>query len=110
MPTLVASERSPRCLSGKSAKRSAVAFSPGTKGCSYGGASGPASIEPHSHANEQIVRMLKGRWSSASAANSGPGAVAVRAGKTRTLMTGYKGEFLTITKVTLWAQSQIICT
>ena len=28
-------------------------------------------VEPHSHANEQIVWMLKGRWSSASAANSG---------------------------------------
>ena len=31
-------------------------------------------VEPHSHANEQIVWMLKGRWSSASAANSGSAA------------------------------------
>ena len=33
-------------------------------------------VEPHSHANEQIVWMLKGRWSSASAANSGSAAQA----------------------------------
>ena len=34
-------------------------------------------VEPHSHANEQIVWMLKGRWSSASAANSGSAAQAM---------------------------------
>src|SRR5262249_11168065 len=33
-------------------------------------------VEPHSHANEQIVWMLKGKMSSASEANSGSAAQA----------------------------------
>ena len=33
-------------------------------------------VEPHSHANEQIVWMLESRWSFASGTNSGSAAVA----------------------------------
>src|SRR5262249_22902126 len=46
--------RSPRYQRSGSAKRSAVAFSPRSIGASV-------HVEPHSHANEQIVWMLKGK-------------------------------------------------
>ena len=38
----------------------AAEFNYGTQS-TYGGASGPASMSSHSHANEQIVWMLKGK-------------------------------------------------